>query len=82
MVVEDGYSSLTELVEDELLLALPVAPVHAVEQCPAGDRFGTKETTPKQGVSNYSEGSRTTQASERPNPFAVLADLKAGLKKK
>ncbi|MCB1735915.1 MAG: DUF177 domain-containing protein [Gammaproteobacteria bacterium] len=56
------------LVEDELLLALPLAPRHEPQDCPAWEK-----------VSAGSEGGVTPSGatkSTRPNPFAVLASLK------
>lgn len=60
-VGEDPLDLMT-LVEDELLLALPIVPVHAPEECqqPAG--------------ANEPESSRDEVS--RSNPFSVLAQLK------
>ncbi len=61
--------SLTELVENELILAMPMTPKHQLDQCLAkelaeesGSRRGTPE--PEQGDS------------EKASPFAGLAKLK------
>lgn len=54
---------LQELVEDELILALPLVPRHEV--CPQPLRAPQAEELPD-------------DAPERPNPFAVLAQLKKG----
>ncbi len=54
-----------ELVEDELLLSLPLVPRH--EQCP-------KPLEVPAGVAELSE--EEAASSERPNPFAALAALK------
>lgn len=55
--------NLIELLEDELLMALPLVPMH--ETCPVG-------------VPTASAGSPddAAQAPERPNPFQALAQLK------
>ncbi len=37
LVLNEDTLSLVELVEDELLLALPISPVHAPEDCPGAD---------------------------------------------
>ncbi|MBD9414564.1 DUF177 domain-containing protein [Pseudomonas sp. PDM16] len=60
-VGEDPLDLMT-LVEDELLLALPIVPVHAPDECqqPAG--------------ANEPESSRDEVS--RSNPFSVLAQLK------
>lgn len=49
-----------DLVEDELILALPLVAMHETTECPVGDKFQQQaEAEPK-----------------RENPFAVLAELK------
>lgn len=54
---------LVSLVEDELLLALPIVPVHDPEECqhPAGFAAAPEPSESEE---------------ERPNPFSVLAQLK------
>lgn len=52
--------SLLELIEDEVLLALPFAPLHPAGQCPAG-------VLPEAG---------TDVSPERQRPFAELVELK------
>jgi uncharacterized protein len=54
------------LIEDELILSLPLVPLHEV--CP--------ETVPMSAVDPGFDA-----ASERPNPFGILAGLKTGLPK-
>ena len=59
---ENGEINLYELLEDELILSLPFAPMHAEHECKRGGMqmtWGTIEP-----------------ADERPNPFAVLNGLK------
>ncbi|MEW5755930.1 MAG: YceD family protein [Pseudomonadota bacterium] len=54
--------SLADLAEDELILALPIAPMHgAGEKCV--------------GLDEYRSDEKATVV-EKPNPFAVLAGLK------
>jgi len=50
------------IVEDELLLALPIVAMHAEPACQPDDRPGEAMQDDTQG--------------ERPNPFAALARLK------
>ncbi len=52
------------LIEDELLLEMPMVPMHPADQCPA-----------PQGV--IVDGARNKEAT-RPNPFSVLEKLKRG----
>lgn len=59
---EHGEINLRQLVEDELILALPLFPMHDEAVCtvnPASMSFGDIGPEP-----------------EKPNPFAVLAELK------
>ena len=57
-----GEIDLLAVIEDELILALPVVPVHDSEPCEVSDAdmvFG-----------------KLPEEAEKPNPFAVLASLK------
>ena len=56
------WLDLAELVEDELLLALPIVPRH--ETCPAPLPMPAQPVEDEEGEA-------------RPNPFAVLAQLKS-----
>lgn len=56
------HTDLCELVEDELLLALPLVPRH--DECP--------EPLPMASQDDQSQ----PETAERPNPFAALAQLK------
>ncbi len=60
-----GTLDLLALVEDELLLALPIVPAHDPEVCqhPAG--FVVEDEPESSEVED-----------KRPNPFSVLAQLK------
>lgn len=63
LIDEQGEINLLELIEDELLLALPIVPMHDEANCPQGDSemsFGTIDDTEE----------------ARPNPFSVLEKLK------
>lgn len=57
---EDGHLDLWAMVEDEVLLALPMFPTHHDEKCQP------RQPEPKTTDSNI----------KRPNPFDVLAKLK------
>ena len=56
--------SLVELVEDELILSLPLVPLH--ERCPQ----------PLLAAEEPVGGEKAASGSERPHPFAALAKLK------
>jgi uncharacterized protein len=66
VLVLSRHFDLIELIEDELLLALPVVPRH--DSCP-------RALTP--GGSVAPTAIEPPPVDERPNPFAVLATLKA-----
>lgn len=65
MLADDGLLHIHELVEDELLLAVPDAPKHSEEDCvPIMD--------------DYTEDAVTENTQAEPNPFDILAVLKNG----
>ena len=64
-LVADKPVSLSSLVEDELLLALPMVPVHEVNQCPARKFVADKASTQIRKVKG-----------KKKNPFAVLSAMK------
>ena len=67
-IVEEE-TSLSGLVEDEIILALPAVPLHEPEQCLVQEQYSgyVKDTTAKRDA----EGN-----TDRPNPFAVLEKLR------
>jgi uncharacterized protein len=58
--------SLIELIEDELILSLPLVPLHT--ECPQ----------PLPNGAAAPDGHQPAEGSERPHPFAALAKLKGG----
>ncbi|MCB1801484.1 MAG: DUF177 domain-containing protein, partial [Gammaproteobacteria bacterium] len=67
----DGRLALRSLIEDELILAVPPAPMHDPEAC---------EVRLDEMVDNGKEGQSQPDA-ERENPFAALAKLRDDLNK-
>lgn len=61
LVVQDGLVNTRDVIEDEILLALPIVSTHKVEDC------GAKTKKP-----NYENADTFT----KPNPFGALAKLK------
>ncbi len=57
---DDGFIDIVEVVEDELILAIPLVPLHEDSAC--NEHWPEPETESEAGVVN--------------NPFAVLAQLK------
>ncbi|MGA8785898.1 MAG: YceD family protein, partial [Polaromonas sp.] len=62
LLVMEPQFDLLAVLEDELLMALPLVPMH--EECPVAPVLKT------------GEDALTAEAAEKPNPFAVLAQLK------
>ena len=68
LIVEQDACSLWDLVEEELILAMPPFSYHETEECK--ERIaGFSDPLPEEGA-----------AEEKPNPFNVLAQLKPGNK--
>lgn len=62
LLVMEPQFDLTAVLEDELLMALPLVPMH--EKCPVAPKLSA-------GADEVDEATE-----EKPNPFAVLAQLK------
>lgn len=62
-VVEETPLQLNDVIEDELLLALPQIPMHDEADCPASGLL-------------MQDSSAEDEADEKANPFSVLAKLK------
>ncbi len=63
VMTEDGLD-VVALIEDELLLSLPMIPMHDDPSC-------------NRALNQLKEGGSAASLESRPNPFAVLATLKA-----
>ena len=63
LIVPEEGSNLWELVEDELILALPPFSYHDTEDC-------------KQILSDYNGPAVDEEGDKKPNPFDILAQLK------
>ena len=57
---EDGYIDIVEVVEDELILAIPLVAMHEDTRC----------------NSNWQDSASTAETVKSENPFAVLQQLK------
>ena len=64
LVIEDGPLFTRDLVEDELLLSLPLVPMHPENECAVG----------KEGLESEMHDSNSEVGRE--NPFSALAGLK------
>lgn len=65
LIVEDEEIELLDIVEEELILSLPLVPYHA--DCSIQTQFGDEDMAQEAEI-------------EKPNPFSVLAQLKADKK--
>jgi uncharacterized protein len=68
LLVMEPQFDLLAVLEDELLMALPLVPMH--DECPVAPRMQAGEDA------LASEAGAAGQKDEKPNPFAVLAQLK------
>jgi uncharacterized protein len=65
LLVMEPQFNLLAVLEDELLMALPLVPMH--EECPV---------TPKLQAGDFGNSGAPGESGEKPNPFAALAQLK------
>jgi uncharacterized protein len=72
LLVDDGKVDPATLIEDELLLAVPAVPRHAVGAC----RPPTLDGAPGGQSSDRPSGEPAGQPSDTDNPFAALAALR------
>ncbi|MDB5743224.1 MAG: hypothetical protein JWR68_1539 [Polaromonas sp.] len=68
LLVMEPHFDLVAVLEDELLMALPLVPMH--EECPVAPVFQAGD----EALAGPDSGK--TAKDEKPNPFAVLAQLK------
>jgi len=69
LIVAQDACNLWELVEDELILAMPPFSYHDTQEC-------------KERIAGFSDAAPEGSAAEdKPNPFNVLAQLKPGNKR-
>lgn len=72
LVLTDDEITVANIVEDELILALPLVAMHDSKECPQGNAFLTQNE----------KGQEDASISQRENPFAVLAKLKTSQSEK
>jgi uncharacterized protein len=65
LLVMEPHFDLLAVLEDELLMALPLVPMH--EQCPTQPVMQSQQSEAQE---------QALVQAEKPNPFAVLAQLK------
>jgi len=67
LILDDALVSVAELVEDELILSLPIVPKHETADCHATNLN-------EESLDNVVESN--IEPEKKKNPFAALADLK------
>ncbi|KPJ95272.1 MAG: hypothetical protein AMJ55_04225 [Gammaproteobacteria bacterium SG8_15] len=68
LIVEEE-TSLSELVEDEIILALPAVPLHEPEQCTVQEQYTSN-------TQSAADDSQSSDMSQQQNPFAILEKLR------
>ena len=73
---------LSDLIEDEILLALPQVPLHSEVECKPAVPLKEFDSTQSNSevVQNEEQDSLSQSASKRKNPFEVLASIKSDSK--
>ncbi|UCE30234.1 MAG: DUF177 domain-containing protein, partial [Burkholderiales bacterium] len=79
VLASTGALDLAELIQDELLLALPIAPAHAHCELPLAARGRAPPAPRPQGGPAAAPGGGSGATGRDPgNPFAVLAEMRRG----
>jgi uncharacterized protein len=85
-ILEEGQADIYQMIEDELILGLPIVAYHPTE-CIAHEMYNTEsvdDETKANSALSTSENSLSEAASvkmaNKPNPFQVLEELKGSLK--
>lgn len=74
LLVMEPHFDLLAVLEDELLMALPLVPMH--DECPVAPVMQVGEEALAGGSGEKNEDGEEVPIGEKPNPFAVLAQLK------
>ena len=74
LLVMEPQFDLLAVLEDELLMALPLVPMH--EECPLTPVMQVGEDALGSGAREKNQNGKESPSGEKPNPFAVLAQLK------
>ena len=85
LLLADDELDIFELVEEEILLALPIVALHEIEQCAVSESARAMLVTEANTRGNASEATAEVagdagpmQEARKPNPFATLQHLKPG----
>lgn len=72
---EDGLIRIIDVVEDELILAIPVVTMHELDKCPQGHLIVANEPGAADVEADLEEDGQANGG--RDNPFAVLKNFRA-----
>lgn len=80
LVVDEPMMAMADIIEDELILALPNVPMHREDECSvkSSRKFGQEDQIDQDKFAN--NGSKRASEAARENPFAVLKQLKTNPK--
>ena len=74
-LVESTPLTLNDVIEDELILALPQIPMHALEECSYAETVQKQESITS-AEARHESGAENSDEAESSNPFSVLKKLK------
>lgn len=74
LIVEDDEISFQDIIEDEMILAMPATPVHANDTCKS--HVDLDSISMSASESNNDEEDASKRATKQENPFAILETLK------
>jgi len=75
LVVNDSQVQLVDIIEDELLLALPLIIVHSDEECVVSKAYSGSDKSNEKG-NELSDTPTLDESVSKKNPFSVLEKLK------
>jgi len=76
LVVDDSQVRLIDIIEDELLLALPLIVMHTDEDCVVSKAHSVSDKSNEKG-NNISNDPTLDESMPKENPFSILKELKA-----
>ncbi len=77
-IVGEGATDIYQIVEDELILSLPIVAYHS-EECVPEELFSSGDKSSERGLASHKKLGEQEQQTNKPNPFQVLEQLKGSL---
>lgn len=75
-ILDEGQTDIYQMIEDELILGLPIVAYHDTE-CVPHSLYQTDKALDENGEADSEKAA--AQATDKPNPFQVLEELKGSL---